>query len=98
MLVGYSPSRTEQGCHASHALVGSRGARIDYQGFLRTWAAESALLDQRSAMDDSEFSMRELAAAFLARILGRGPDPADTTVFVMPTSVSGTGQSSTRPS
>ncbi len=81
-LVGYSSSRTEQGYHTSHALVGSMGARIDYQGFLRTWALESALFDERSAIDDSEFSMCEVAAAFLTRILGRAPDPAETAMFV----------------
>ncbi len=81
-LVGYSPSRTEQGYHASHALAGSMGVTIDYQAFLRAWAAESARFDQRSAADDSEFSMEELAAAFLARILGREPDLAERTAFV----------------
>jgi putative hydrolase of the HAD superfamily len=81
-LVGYSPSRTEQGYHASHALVRSMGARIGYQDFLQAWAAESALFDERSAADDSEFSMDEVAAAFLARILGRHPDPAETAALV----------------
>jgi len=81
-LVGYSPSRTEQGYHASHALAGSMGAAIGYQGFLAAWTAESARFDERSAADDSEFSMDELAAAFLTRILRREPSLAERTAFV----------------
>lgn len=81
-LVGYSPSRTEQGYHLSHALVRSMGARIDYLSFLQVWAAESARFDERSAVDDREFSMDEVAAAFLARLLRRDPDPAETAAFV----------------
>ncbi len=81
-LVGYSPSRTEQGYHDSHALVRAMGARIDYPGFLTAWAAESASFDERSASDNSEFSMDEVAAAFLARLLSRDPDSAETGAFV----------------
>jgi putative hydrolase of the HAD superfamily len=81
-LVNYSPSRTKQGYHASHALTASMGAKIDYQDFLQAWAAESALFDERSAVDDSEFSMEEVAAAFLSRILRRDPTPAEITAFV----------------
>jgi phosphoglycolate phosphatase-like HAD superfamily hydrolase len=58
------------------------GARIDYPGFLQAWSAESALFDERSAADDSEFSMDQVATAFLARILGREPDVAERTAFV----------------
>ena len=81
-LVGYSPSRTSQGYHASHALVRSMGARISYEQFLQAWAAESALFDERSAIDDSEFSMDEVAAAFLIRVLGHNPDPVQTAALV----------------
>lgn len=81
-LVRYSPSRTEQGYHASHALTASMGAKIDYQDFLQAWAAESALFDERSALDDSEFSTDEVGAAFLTRILRRDPAPAEITAFV----------------
>lgn len=81
-LVRYSPSRTEQGYHASHTLAASMGARVDYQGFLQAWAAESALFDERSAVDDSEFSMEEVGEAFLSRILRRDPDTAEITAFV----------------
>ena len=81
-LVNYSPSRTEQGYHASHVLTASMGAKVDYQDFLQAWAAESALFDERSAVDDSEFSMEEVGAAFLSRILRRDAAPAEITAFV----------------
>jgi putative hydrolase of the HAD superfamily len=77
-LVDYSPSRTEQGYHASHALACSMGARIDYPGFLRAWAEGSARFDERSAVDDSEFSMEEVTAAVLRRLLRRDPTAAET--------------------
>lgn len=80
-LVHYSPSRTEQGYHASHALMTSLGAQISYSGFLESWAEESARLDARSARDDSEFSMQEVAVAVLARVLHRDPDPAEATAL-----------------
>jgi putative hydrolase of the HAD superfamily len=72
-LVGFSADRTEPGYHATHALVRSLGADADYPGFLQTWADESARFDQRSAADDSEYSMDEVAAGVLARLLGRQP-------------------------
>jgi hypothetical protein len=81
-LVNYSPSRTGQGYHDSHDLTRAMGADISYAGFLQAWTAESASFDARSASDDSEFSMTELACAFLAGLLGRAPDPAGITAFV----------------
>jgi len=81
-VVGYSASRAEQGYQASHALATAMGARLSYQDFLQAWAAESARFDERSAVDDSEFSMEEVTAAFLAQILGRDPSPAEVTAFV----------------
>src|SRR5258708_16750413 len=58
------------------------GARVDYPGFLQAWAGEAALLDERSDVDDSEFSMEQVAAAFLTRTLRRDPDPAQISRFV----------------
>jgi hypothetical protein len=77
-LVGCPPSRTSQGDHASHALVRSTGTQISYENFLQARAAEPALPDKRSALDDSEFPMDEVAAALLIRVLGHNPDPAQT--------------------
>jgi len=70
-LVGFSPE--PGGYHATHALATSLGADAGYAAFLETWADASARLDQRSAADDSEYSMDEVAAAVLARLLGRAP-------------------------
>jgi putative hydrolase of the HAD superfamily len=72
-LVGFSAGGAELSYHATHALVRSLGADADYPGFLQAWADESARFDQRSAADDSEYSMDEVAAAVLARLLGRAP-------------------------
>jgi putative hydrolase of the HAD superfamily len=72
-LVSYAPDGDGRGYHATHALVRSMGADAGYAGFLETWAGESARLDQRSAADDSEYSMDEVAAGVAARLLGRVP-------------------------
>lgn len=76
-LVEYSPSRTEQGYHGSHALVRAMGADVGYPEFLTAWAAESARFDARSDADDSEFSMEEVATPFLARLLHRDPSATE---------------------
>jgi len=81
-MVDYSPSRTGQGYHVSHALVRSAGSEVDYSGFLRAWSEECARFDERSAADDSEFSMEEVARAFLARLLAADPGRALTADFV----------------
>jgi putative hydrolase of the HAD superfamily len=80
-LVGVVADRTDQGYHGTHALVRSLGADAEYPGFLQTWADESARLDQRSAADDSEYSMDEVAAAVLARMLRRAPSADETTAL-----------------
>ena len=38
-LVEYSPSRVEQGYHATHALLLNEGIDISYAAFLKTWVA-----------------------------------------------------------
>lgn len=81
-LVDYSPSRTEQGFHASHGLVHSMGAEISYSEFLHEWAMESSRLDKRSDVDDSEFSMDEVAIPFLSRLLSRSPTTHEVTALV----------------
>jgi putative hydrolase of the HAD superfamily len=74
-LVSYSADGDGRGYHATHALARSMGADAGYPGFLRAWADASARLDQRSAADDSEYSMDEVAAIVLAGLLGRSPAP-----------------------
>jgi putative hydrolase of the HAD superfamily len=81
-LVEYSPSRTEQGYSAVHALVQGMGVDLGYEQFLDEWTAESAGFDQRSAADDSEFSMAEVATAFLSRVLARAPTSAEVDELV----------------
>lgn len=72
-LVSYSADGDGRGYQATYALVRSMGADIDYPGLMRAWADASARFDQRSAADDSEYSMDEVSAAVLARLLGRAP-------------------------
>jgi putative hydrolase of the HAD superfamily len=81
-LVDYSASRTEQGYARSHALLLSLGADLSYDQFLQAWSAESSGYDERSALDDSEFSMEEVSAVFLARVLNREPDGAEIAALV----------------
>ncbi|MCM0679075.1 HAD family hydrolase [Micromonospora phytophila] len=81
-LVDYSPSRTDQGYAGSHALLAGWGASLTYPEFLATWSAVSAEFDRRSDADDREFSMTELGAEFLARVLGGEPVAADVETFV----------------
>jgi len=69
-LVDYSPSRTTQGFHRSHALL----PELTYEQFLTAVDATFAGFDRRSDLDDSEFSMHEVATALLATI-GAPVDP-----------------------
>ena len=70
-LVDYSPSRTIQDFHRSHALV----PQLGYDEFLTTIDALFVAYERRGDADDSEFSMDEVAADFLASI-GNTGDPA----------------------
>ena len=64
-LVDYSPSRTEQGYHRTHALLRQLGVDLGYAEFLAQWSDVSARFDLASEEDDHEFSMLELGLAFL---------------------------------
>jgi putative hydrolase of the HAD superfamily len=81
-LVHYSESRTEQGYHASHAMLRRFGADLSYTEFLARWAALCADFDRRSDVDDHEFSMVEVGTEFLAATLGTTPARADVEAFV----------------
>ncbi|WP_052422849.1 HAD family hydrolase [Nonomuraea candida] len=81
-LVVYSPSRTEQGYDATHALLRRLGATVSYEGFLDCWTRTAAEFDRLSDLDDHEFSMAEAGTAFLGEVLGRAPDPAEVEEFV----------------
>lgn len=81
-LVDYSASRTEQGYPRSHELLRRWGVPLDYPGFLAAWAHRCAEFDRLSDSDDREYSMDEVAGAFLAEVLGRPPEAADVATFV----------------
>lgn len=81
-LVDYDPSRTAQGYGRTHALLAEIGVEIGYVDFLMRWDTVSARFDAASDEDDHEFSMIELATAFLREALGRSPIPADAEALV----------------
>jgi putative hydrolase of the HAD superfamily len=74
-LVSYSPSRVDQGYPRSHAFVREYGSALSYDDFLAEVDACFASFDRRSDIDDREFSMGEVAEAFLSNA-GIGGDPA----------------------
>ena len=80
-LVDYDPSRTAQGYHRTHALLGDLGLDIGYAEFLERWSAISARFDEASSIEDREFSMVELGHAFLAEI-GRPATDAEVGTVV----------------
>lgn len=72
-LVGYSPSRTEQGYERSFDLLRQAGAELDYEGFLSLWSAVAEDFEGAAERSHREFSMVELGNAFLARVFGAPP-------------------------
>ncbi len=72
-LVEYSPSRTEQGYEGSFKLLRDAGVRLGYEGFLKLWSEVSSEFDRAAESTSREFSMVELAEAFLGRALGEVP-------------------------
>jgi putative hydrolase of the HAD superfamily len=75
-LVSYSPSRVDQGYPCTHEFVRAHGSALSYPDFLAAVDACFASFDARSDIDDSEFSMGEVASAFLDRHR-IGGDPAE---------------------
>ncbi len=72
-LVDYSPSRVEQGYERSHQLLVRWGLELGYAEFLARWSDIAAVFDAVSDVDDQEFSMHQLGAAFLTEVLGHSP-------------------------
>lgn len=72
-LVTYSPSRTEQGYHRSHAVLEAAGCAHAYEDWLGHWDAVSVTFDERADETGVEYSMREAYAEF-APIVGIDPD------------------------
>nr|WP_161556665.1 HAD family hydrolase [Micromonospora acroterricola] len=81
-LVDYSPSRTEQGFHRSHALLRSMGLRMGYDEFLHEWSAESSRLDEVTQTSHREFSMEDVTSDFLKRLTKSDPAPHTVAQFV----------------
>jgi putative hydrolase of the HAD superfamily len=75
-LVSYSASRVDQGYPRCHEYVREHGSQLSYRDFLTEIDACFAEFDRRSDIDDREFSMGEVAAAFLART-STGGDAAE---------------------
>lgn len=74
-LVAYSPSRTEQGYERSFGLLCEAGAKLDYDAFLALWSEVSAEFDEVAAQTRREFSMIELGAEFVRRVIDRPAEP-----------------------
>jgi putative hydrolase of the HAD superfamily len=69
-LVSYSTSRTEQGYERSFDLLRKAGSLLGYEEFLSLWSKFSAEFDESAARSNHEFSMIELASAFLDPAVG----------------------------
>ena len=69
-LVEYSASRTEQGYERSFRLLQEAGADFDYEQFLSLSSEVFAEFDAAAEQSHREFSMVELASAFLRRAVG----------------------------
>ena len=67
-LVEYSPSRVEQGYHATHELLLNEGVDISYAAFLDAWAASFEALDRWSQSTGREYSMEQVAHQFVERV------------------------------
>lgn len=67
-LVEYSPSRVEQGYHATHELLLKEGVDTSYAAFLENWGSVSEALDHWSQRTGREYSMAQVAQHFLERV------------------------------
>jgi putative hydrolase of the HAD superfamily len=76
-LVSYSPEPEGLSYPRAHRIVRELGASAGNQEFLRVWAEEFDRLEDRAVADHAEFSMDDIAAAVLARLLPRRPRPAE---------------------
>jgi putative hydrolase of the HAD superfamily len=70
-LVDYSPSRVDQGYHATHELLLNEGVDTSYAAFLENWGAVSEALDHWSQSTGLEYSMEQVALHFLERVSPR---------------------------
>jgi putative hydrolase of the HAD superfamily len=80
-LVEYSASRTKQGYEQSHRLLSHAEADLDYEEFLSLWSAVFAECDRKAEKSAREFSMTDLARAFLSRVLDSTPSDSFISEF-----------------
>jgi putative hydrolase of the HAD superfamily len=72
-LVQYSDSLTGQGYQQSYRLLLQAGADLGYEDFLRQWSAFFTEFDRKAESSGREFSMTDVAGAFLSRNLPSTP-------------------------
>ena len=76
-LVTYSESLVEQGYERSYDVLATAGTSIDYSEFLERWSDTFEEFDVRAQESLDEYSMDEVCAEFLRRVL---PRPANSGV------------------
>lgn len=80
-IVEYSPSWTEQGFHRTHGLVGGYGSTFSYDEFIHGWFTVISGFGELAAESHREYSIDEVASAFLQDGLGRSPLPDEIVAF-----------------
>jgi putative hydrolase of the HAD superfamily len=78
-LVEYSPSRVDQGYHATHELLLNEGVDTSYAAFLEDWGAVSEALDRSSRSTELEYSMEQVALQFIERVCPHRRSPEFST-------------------
>jgi len=81
-MVDYSDSWTEQGYHQSHDALLAMGADLSYEQFLHTWSSLFSQFNQQTAQNHHEFSMNDVATAFLKQVLERSPSSEEISTLV----------------
>ena len=76
-LVTYSKSLVEQGYDGSYEVLTRARVSVDYSGFLERWSDTFEEFELRAQQSLDEFSMDEVCAEFLRRVL---PQPASAEV------------------
>lgn len=77
-LVAYSKSLVEQGYESSYEVLVTAGTSADYNGFLERWSDTFEEFELRAQQSLDEYSMDEVCAEFLQRVL---PQPANADVI-----------------
>lgn len=75
-LVSYSKSLVEQGYQRSYEVLVTAGTSVDYSEFLERWSVTFEEFELKAQQSLDEFSMDEVCAEFLRRLLSQ-PANAD---------------------